>query len=147
MEFHLVSVKKISCVLPDMETGIEFRFVLKEDEIKDADINTFFQHVVFLSLLNLFRVHLGDIEQGAVSPYFQFGKLDFSVNFRIVIHQYPYVKDSLFIIFMYFSEVGIQDAGFFDVFRLQVEYSGQESGTGFFVSHDFLKGKINFGFH
>ncbi len=122
MELHLVRVQEMARVLQEMETGIEFRFALEEDEVKDADIDALLQHIVFLPLLDLFREHLGDIEQRAVSPDIQLRELDLRVDFHIIVHQYPHIQYPQLVVFMHLPQEGIQDSGLPDVGRIQVEH-------------------------
>ena len=71
VEFHLVRVKEVSGIFPDMKAGIEFCLVPKEDKVQDADAHTLLEYAVALPGPDLLREHLGQVEQGAVSPYRQ----------------------------------------------------------------------------
>ncbi len=107
MEFHLVCVQELALVLPDMETGVEFCFIREKDEIQDTDAYAFLKYIVRLPGLDLFGVHFGEVEQGAVSPHPQFGKLDLNVDFRVVVHGNSHIEDALFILLMYLLKVGV----------------------------------------
>ncbi len=74
MEFHLIRVKGIAGILPDVEPGIEVLRIVKKPEVKDADAYALLQGTVVFPAFNLFCIHLRQVEQGAVSPYLQFGQ-------------------------------------------------------------------------
>ncbi len=117
MELYFVRIFKVPCVFHDVETGIKTVFFFKEHEIENADTDAFFEYAVFLSRFNLAGIHFRGIEQGTFSPYFHFGKLDLGINFGVVIHEYAYVQDAEFVVFMCFAQIRVQDAGCFDVRR------------------------------
>lgn len=85
----------------------------------------FLNTVYFCPRLNLVRVHFGGIEQGAVSPYIQFRKLDFGVYFRILVHENPYIENTKLVIVVFLAQVRVQYECFPDICWVNVQHIWQ----------------------
>ena len=70
MDLKLIRIQLASVILPEMKTGVKFFLFLKEHKIQNPHMDTFPEHPIALSLLNLPGIHLSQIKQISFLPIF-----------------------------------------------------------------------------